>query len=65
MIINEAEEYEIEEVRKHQKWEKGVQYLVHWKDYGDEYNQWIAKTGLPYAKQAIEDYWTRVSSQNL
>ena len=65
IIINEEEEYEIEEVRKHRKWEKGVQYLVHWKGYGDEHNQWIAETGLPHAKQAIEDYWTRCSSQNL
>ena len=29
MIINEEEEYEIEEVRKHQKQGKEVQYLVH------------------------------------
>ena len=29
MIINEEEEYEIEEVRKHQKRGKEVQYLVH------------------------------------
>ena len=33
MIINEEEEYEIEEIRKHWKREKGVQYLVHWKGY--------------------------------
>jgi len=28
-IINEEEEYKIEEVRKHRKQGKGVQYLVH------------------------------------
>ena len=33
-----------------------MQYLVHWKGYGDEYNQWIAEMGLPYAREAIEDY---------
>ena len=37
MIINE-EEYEIEEVRKHQKQGKEVQYLVHWKGYRDKYD---------------------------
>jgi len=56
IIINEEEEYEIEEVRKHRKQEKGVQYLVHWKGYGDEHNQWIAETGFPHTKQVIEDY---------
>ena len=39
MIINEEEEYEVEEVRKHRKHGKGTQYLVHWKGYGDEHNQ--------------------------
>ena len=39
MIITKKEEYEIEEVRKHQKRGKGMQYLVHWKSYGDEHNQ--------------------------
>jgi len=62
IIINEEEEYEIEEVRKHRKQGRGMQYLVHWKGYGDEHNQWIAETGLPYAREVIEDYWARCSS---
>ena len=65
MIINEEEKYEIEEVRKHRKRGRGTQYLVHWKDYRDEHDQWIAETGLPHAREAIEDYWTRCLSQNL
>ena len=65
MIINEEEEYEVEKVRKHRKRGRGTQYLVHWKDYRDEHDQWIAETGLPHAREAIEDYWTRCLSQNL
>ena len=65
MIINEEEEYKVEEVRKHRKWGRGMQYLIHWKGYGDKYDQWIVESGLPYAKDAIEDYWTRYSSRNL
>jgi len=61
-IINEEEEYEVEEVRKHRKRGQGTQYLVHWKGYRDKHNQWIAETGLPHAKQAVEDYWIRYSS---
>ena len=64
-IINEEKEYKVEEVRKHRKQKRGTQYLVHWKGYGDEHDQWIAETGLSYAKGVIEDYWTRYSSQNL
>ena len=37
-IINEEEEYEVEEVRKHQKKGRGTQYLVYWKGYGNEHN---------------------------
>jgi len=29
MIINEEEEYEVEEVRKHRKQDKGTQYFIH------------------------------------
>ena len=65
MIINEKEEYEVEEVRKHRKWGNRTQYLIHWKGYGDEHNQWITETGLPHARNAIEDYWTRYLSRNL
>jgi len=39
IIINEEEEYEVEEVRKHRKCRRGTQYLVYWKGYGDEHDQ--------------------------
>jgi len=65
MIINKKEEYKVEEVRKHRKRGRETQYLMHWKGYRDKHNQWIIETGLSYAKEAIEDYWTRYLSQNL
>ena len=58
-IINE--EYEVEEVWKHRKRGRETQYLVHWKGYRDKHDQWIAETGLPHTKQAVEDYWMRHS----
>jgi len=61
-IINEEEEYKVEEIRKHQKKGQGTQYLIYWKRYRNEHNQWIAESGLSHAKKAIEDYWTRISS---
>ena len=55
-IINEKEEYEMKELRKHRKQGQWTQFLVYWKDYGYEHDQWIAETGLLHAKEAIEDY---------
>ncbi len=61
-IINEKEEYEVEEVWKHRKCGREIQYLVHQKGYGDEHNQWIAEIGLPHTKEAIKNYWSRILS---
>ena len=38
-IINEKEEYKVEEVWNHRKWECDTQFLVHWKGYGNEHDQ--------------------------
>jgi len=64
-IINKEEEYEVEKVQKHKKQGRVMQYLVHWKGYGDKHDQWIAESRLSHAKGVIEDYWTRILSQNL
>ena len=61
-IINEEEEYKVEEIRKHQKKGWKTQYLVHWKDYGNKHDQQIVKIRLPHAKGVIGDYWTRILS---
>jgi len=61
-IINKEEEYKVEEVWKHRKRGREMQYLVHWKGYKNEHDQWIAESGLSHAKEAIEDYWTKILS---
>jgi len=38
-IINEEDEYEVEEIRKHQKKGRETQYLIHWKGYGNKHDQ--------------------------
>ena len=64
-IINEEKEYEVEEIRKHRKQGQKTQFLVYWKGYRDEHDQWIAETGLSHAKEMIENYQAKFSSQNL
>ena len=64
-IINKEEEYKVKKVQKHKKQDKEMQYLVYQKGYGDKHDQQIAESWLPHAKKTIEDYWTRISSQNL
>jgi len=38
-IINEKEEYKVEEVWKHRKRNREMQYLVYWKGYRNEHDQ--------------------------
>ena len=63
-IINKEEEYEVKEVRKH--WKKGwkTQYLVHWKGYGNEYDQWIVEIVLSHTKETIEDYCVMATTRH-
>jgi hypothetical protein len=63
-IINEEEEFEIEEIRGHRRRGRGTQYLVHWKGYNDEEDTWIAESHLPHAKGVIKDYHKRFPEKN-
>ena len=65
IIINKEKEYKVEEVRKHRKQGWRTQYLVYQKGYRNEHNQQITEKRLSYVKEVIEDYWKKISSQNL
>ena len=55
-IINEEEEYKVKEIKKYQNQRCRTEFLVYWKEYENEYDQWIAEIGLSHAKEVIEDY---------
>ncbi len=38
-IVNEKEEYEVEEVRNHRKQRHSIQFLVYWKGYSNKHDQ--------------------------
>jgi len=56
-IINEEEEYKIEAIRKHRKQGNGTQYLVHWKKYSNEDDEWIPESRLGHTKELLKEYW--------
>ena len=55
-IINKEKEYKVEEIRNHRKQRYSTQFLVYWKRYGNEHDQWIFEMGLIHSKTTIEDY---------
>ncbi len=44
-IINEEEEYEVEEIKNYRKQEYNMQFLVYWKRYSNKHDQWISEQG--------------------
>jgi hypothetical protein len=55
-IIEEEEEYEIEEICRHRKKGRGTQYLVHWKGYGNEDDTWLPWSALGNAEELLSKY---------
>jgi hypothetical protein len=56
-LINDEEEYEVEQVlssRRHGRGRK-VQYLVKWKGYPDSDNEWVNWDDM-HAEEALEDF---------
>ena len=44
-IINEEEEYKVEEIKNYRKQEYNMQFLVYWKRYSNKHDQWISEQG--------------------
>jgi hypothetical protein len=55
-IIDEEEEYKIEEICGHRRKERGTQFLVHWKSYGNEDDTWLPLSSLGNAEELLSDY---------
>jgi hypothetical protein len=56
-LINEEEEYEVEQVLSSRRHGRGckVQYLVKWKGYPDSDNEWVNWDDM-HAQEALEDF---------
>ncbi|KAF7771107.1 hypothetical protein Agabi119p4_7081 [Agaricus bisporus var. burnettii] len=64
-IINEEEEYEVEEIRGHRRKGRGIQFLVHWKGYGNEDDSWIPRSSLENAEEALSEYRAKLPNGQL
>src|SRR5882757_11328057 len=50
-------EYEVEEILSSRKRGRGIQYLVKWKDYGNEENTWEPCRHLDHATELIQEFY--------
>lgn len=56
--VDGEEEYEVERIldsRRHGRW-RSLQYLVQWKGYGPEHNQWLPATAVKHAPVLIREF---------
>ena len=52
-------EYEVEEILSARKQGRGIQYLVKWKDYGNEENTWEPRRHLDHAPDLIQEFYQK------
>jgi hypothetical protein len=58
-LVDDHEEYEVELILDGKPRGSGFVYLVKWLGYPDSDNQWIARSSLPHAQEAIDEYHVR------
>jgi transposase InsO family protein len=55
VLVNEDEEYEVEEILSDRKLRGQIQYLVRWKGWSPAYNQWIPALDI-HAPDLVREY---------
>jgi transposase InsO family protein len=57
--LEDDDEYEVEEVREDRVVDNETHFLVKWKGWPSEYNQWVPQEDMGNATEAIQSYWKR------
>lgn len=57
--LQDEDEYEVEEVRDEKLIEGETHFLVKWKGWPSEYNQWVSQEDMANATEAIQSYRKR------
>ena len=55
-VVNDHEEYEVQEVLDSRMRRGAIQYLVKWKGYSDVHNEWVPSANCNNARDAVEDF---------
>jgi len=63
-LINEKEEYKIEEILEKQRRKGKLWYKVKWINYSSKYDQWIFEQDLDDASELCEMYDVRVKKRH-
>ena len=60
-LVEGEEEVEVEKIldSRPTRNRRGIEYLIKWKGYPDSENEWIVRTNLPHAQEAIADFHRR------
>lgn len=60
---NRDDEYEIETLLNYRQSGRGsgLEYLIKWLGYNNEYNTWHYESYLDNAKELVDEYWSRRS----
>lgn len=58
-LVQETEEFEVEDIRSHRQSEDGLQFLVKWRGYAEEENTWQSRGDLANAPRILANYFAR------
>jgi hypothetical protein len=58
-MVNDQEEYKVEDLLSHQNEGTKTEYLVQFKGYGPEDDLWLPQRNLEHAKDLIKEYQDR------
>ena len=55
-LLDDEEEYEVEEVLRKERRRGAMWYLVKWKGWPEEYNEWLPEDNMANAQGAVHDF---------
>jgi hypothetical protein len=54
--LEDDNEWEIEEIKDEKRFDGDLHFLVKWKDWPSEYNQWVSGEDMTNASEAIRKF---------